>query len=414
MTKIVIISFSLKKGGAALAASNFKYILNDLGKQIDIKSITQDDAGFFQLIKRLISFGLSKLQIDSNPTKHSLNLFSYTPVIKSFKNEIGAIHHLHWINNDTLSIFDFEKIPAGTIISLHDEWLYCGSEHHYKMSDNFNQFIDNYKFFKKGILGIHWNYLIWRIKLYKLINRKDIIFLVPSSWMLERAKSSVMLRGLDIRLLPNPIDTDIFCPTDKKTNQQTRSELKIEHNSFVFLYENYSIKNNRLKGIDKLHAAFDLLRQKNINISLSKVVLVNFGKNKGESSISGFRNISLGYVNDKKSLAKIYSMADCTMVPSLVESFGQVASESISCGTPVICFGTSGLKDIVKDKISGLVAKPFSEVSLCEKIQEIIKTPNKERTKIAEQGRAHIVNNFSNSVINKKYKNILKDAEDLK
>ena len=354
------------------------------------------------------------MQIDSNPTKHSLNLFSYMPVIKSFKKDKGTIHHLHWINNDTLSIFDFDKIPAGTMISLHDEWLYCGSEHHYKMSDNFNQFTDSYEFFKKGILGIHWNYLIWKIKLYKLMNRKDIIFLVPSSWMLERAKSSKILRDLDIRLLPNPIDTNIFIPTDKTTNQQTRSELKIDHNSFVFLYENYSLKNNRLKGIDKLHAAFDLLKQKTTNIPLSKVVLVNFGKNKGESSISGFRNISLGYVNDKQILAKIYSMADCTIVPSLVESFGQVASESISCGTPVICFETSGLKDIVKDKISGLVAKPFSVSSLCEKIQQIIKTPNTERSKIAEQGRAHIVNNFSNSVIIKKYKNILNDAKDLK
>ena len=67
------------------------------------------------------------------------------------------------------------------------------------------------------------------------MNRKDIIFLVPSSWMLERAKSSKILRDLDIRLLPNPIDTNIFIPTDKTTNQQTRSELKIDHNSFVFL-----------------------------------------------------------------------------------------------------------------------------------------------------------------------------------
>ena len=87
-----------------------------------------------------------------------------------------------------------------------------------------------------------------------------------------------------------------------------------------------------------------------------------------------------------KYLLKIYSMADCTIVPSLVESFGQVASESISCGTPVICFETSGLKDIVKDKISGLVAKPFSVSSLCEKIQQIIKTPNNRAFKNCRAG----------------------------
>ena len=52
MIKIVIISFSLKKGGAALAAGNFKNILHDLSKEIDIKSITQDDAGFFSINKK--------------------------------------------------------------------------------------------------------------------------------------------------------------------------------------------------------------------------------------------------------------------------------------------------------------------------------------------------------------------------
>lgn len=50
-----------------------------------------------------------------------------------------------------LSIFDFDKIPSGSIITLHDEWLYCGAEHCYRISDDANDFIHGYNFFKKGV-----------------------------------------------------------------------------------------------------------------------------------------------------------------------------------------------------------------------------------------------------------------------
>jgi hypothetical protein len=178
--KIEIISFSLKNGGAAIAANKFKKILTVNELNFQVNSITQDTHGIFQFLKRLISYILSKLQFDGNPTKHSLNLFSFHPIITLFKNNTkDKLYHLHWINNDTLSIFDFHRIPSGSIITLHDEWLYCGSEHYYKVLDDSNDFISGYHYFKKSVTGIHWNYLVWRIKYNKLSHRKDLIYTVP-------------------------------------------------------------------------------------------------------------------------------------------------------------------------------------------------------------------------------------------
>ena len=37
------------------------------------------------------------------------------------------------------------------------------------------------------------------------------------------------------------------------------------------------------------------------------------------------------------------------IVPSRQESFGQTASEAMSCGTPVIAYKTSGLIDIINN-----------------------------------------------------------------
>ena len=74
MSRLTMILFSLKKGGAGIAANKFLKLFSDKIPNFQVSSITQDAAGLNHFIKRLISLALSKFQYDSNPTKHSLNL----------------------------------------------------------------------------------------------------------------------------------------------------------------------------------------------------------------------------------------------------------------------------------------------------------------------------------------------------
>jgi len=412
--KIEIISFSLKNGGAAIAANKFKKILTANELNFQVNSITQDSHGIFQFLKRLISYILSKLQFDGNPTKHSLNLFSFHPIITLFKNNTkDKLYHLHWINNDTLSIFDFHRIPSGSVITLHDEWLYCGSEHYYKVLDDSNDFINGYRYFKKGVIGLHWNSIVWRVKYNKLSHRKDLIYTVPSNWMLERAKASSILKGSNIRLLPNPIDTEVFKKYSEEIVNSFRNSFNIDRDSFVIVFGAISGKKNKLKGLDLLSRTFKLLQSKLSKLPLSKVVIVDFGELKSEGRLYGFRNISLGHIEDPNYLAKLYCAADCVVVPSMVESFGQVAAEALSSCTPVVSFNTSGLRDIVQHKYNGLVAEPFSISSLCEQLLNFIESPKKVQLQMGENGRKHIIENFSYSVISKKYLNLLEEAVEL-
>ena len=414
MLKIEIISFSLKNGGAGIAANKFKSLLRHTSLNLKVNSITQDNSGKYQFFKRLISYGLSKLQLDGNPTKHSLNLFTFQPIkILLKKHTDEKIYHIHWINNDTLSIFDFHRIPSGSIITLHDEWLYCGSEHYYKVLDDSNDFISGYLYFKKSVTGIHWNYLVWRIKYNKLSHRKDLIYTVPSNWMLERAKASSILKGSNIHLLPNPIDTEVFKKYSIDEVNTLRDELNIDKGSFVIVFGAIAGKKNKLKGIDLLNRAFELLQSKLLESPVSKVVLVDFGGIKAEGKLFGFRNISLGHIKDSIYLAKLYCTADCVVVPSMVEAFGQVAAEALSCCTPVVSFDTSGLRDIVLDKHNGLVAEPFCSTSLCNQLLKIIESPQKYRHEMGENGRKHVLENFSYPIITKKYLNLLEDVAEL-
>jgi glycosyltransferase involved in cell wall biosynthesis len=414
MFKLILVSFSFKRGGAGIAANKFRNLLLSYPSSFPSSILSQDEAGRFQFAKRIVSFALSKLQFDGNPIKHSLNLFSYPPVIKKFKAEPESLYHLHWFNNDTLSIFDLDKIPTGSMITLHDEWLYCGAEHYYKVLDDTDDFQRGYSFFKKGVYGLHWNYIIWRIKQLKLSYRTDLIYTVPSRWMLSRAQSSLILKNADVRYLPNPIDTELFnlAPVDKIT--EFRNRYSFEGADIFFAYGAVGGRRNYLKGHHLLDEALGILYRYISPSMAGKVKFIEFGGEPSKTTVHGFDCVSVGYIKNPVELSLLYASVDCVVVPSMVESFGQVAAEALACGTPVVCFDTSGLKDIVLHEQTGLVAEAFSPESFALNMLTIIEMAVEQRKALGLNGRAHVESKFSFPVVTQKYQEIINDAVELK
>ena len=57
-------------------------------------------------------------------------------------------------------------------------------------------------------------------------------------------------------------------------------------------------------------------------------------------------------------LSSYYRAADCTLVPSMSESFGLVALEAAACGTPVVASAVGGLTSLVDDSVTGFLVEP--------------------------------------------------------
>jgi glycosyltransferase involved in cell wall biosynthesis len=75
---------------------------------------------------------------------------------------------------------------------------------------------------------------------------------------------------------------------------------------------------------------------------------------------------------DGTSLVCAYSAADVMVVPSIQESWGQTASESLTCATPVVAFKATGLKDIVDHQQNGYLANPFEIEDLAQGIAWVL------------------------------------------
>lgn len=59
----------------------------------------------------------------------------------------------------------------------------------------------------------------------------------------------------------------------------------------------------------------------------------------------------------QEQLAQLFNSATATLVPSYYESFGMVAAEAQACGSPVIASNVGGLKNVVRDGVTGLLTE---------------------------------------------------------
>lgn len=417
---IVVVSFSDLRGGAAKAALRIKNALGKIGVETryivaEKKLLGNQSEGpaFFDRIRhfflRLISYFLLKLMKTQNQTKHSLNLFSSSFVLKKTKD--ADILHLHWINNDTLSISALPKLTNErlTVITLHDEWFYCGAEHYASLCGNgSSRFVDGYNKNNSDVKWIDLNRFVWRLKQKHFGNLKKVVFTVPSTWLYNRAKSSALLFDKTIHIVPNPIPTRIFFP---KEVSKLKCDYGINENDFVIAFGAIDALSNPIKGHEKLRSALDVLNSRMVDSEKCRVKLLVFGGRCDDNFGNDFHAIQFGHVSEEEKMAEIYNAASITVVPSLVESFGQVAAESLACSTPVVAFDYSGLTDIVEHRKSGYLAQPYDVTDLADGIMWLFAQEQRQLRDIGEYGRLHVEKCFSEVEVAKKFKSIYFDSE---
>ena len=415
--EVTFFSFTKNSGGADRAAERMKYAVRDLGvktKAVVIKSarpssrdqvITPSkisELGHF--VKWVLSYILTKFIMPRNDSKQSLNIFGSKFITENLKK--AEICHIHWINNEMIKIKDFHLFSNKAVITLHDEWFYCGSEHHSFEPDHVGRVVDGYQKENKNVKLFDIPRLVWRLKVNYYKNMQNVIFTVPSKWLYDRAKNSYLLKDREIYIVPNPIDVDKF----KKLPDELLNH-NPENQEFNILFIMGRLKTSYTKGLDLFLAALESL--KDVRRLQGKVKVLVCGEPFDVHRLP-FKCKHLGYIKSNAELIKIYNQADVTIFPSRAEAFGQIASESLACETPVIAFKTSGVTDIVKDGENGFLAPSFEVKLLAEKILEAFDMPRDQLEKLGKNGRSHIVKHMSHKVVGEKLIKLYRSVDNYK
>jgi glycosyltransferase involved in cell wall biosynthesis len=188
------------------------------------------------------------------------------------------------------------------------------------------------------------SYFLWKVKkeIQSFSRLKKIV--CPSEWLKKKVEKTY-LKNIDMVLIHNGIDVQIFKNYDKN---KARDKLGLPRRKIILMFMAFGGINNKEKGGHYISRIYEKLRTRGDLFFL----IIGGEKNR---SYGNWKEVS--YTNDSNLIALYYSAADLFIYPTLLDVFGLVVVESISCGTPVITFNTGGVPELVEHMKTGYIAE---------------------------------------------------------
>lgn len=191
-----------------------------------------------------------------------------------------------------------------------------------------------------------------RARLWKEL---DAVVLAPSGWSARQAKDSFILRDLELRTFPIPLDLATLRPSAASA---ARRDLGLPAEGRIALvraldpgltYKGFGLFLEALRQLDAQ------------GVALHVAVIGDRGFVPG-----GFRHVGiteLGPQRGDAALALAYQAADFFVSPSTNETGPMMAGEAMACGRPLIAYPIGIAPDLIEPGRNGTLVEPVGDVA---------------------------------------------------
>lgn len=356
---------------------------------------------YFQKVKAVINIlaerYLSKFVTKAVKIPFSLQWFGSSIVNHPLVKEADIIH-LHWINHGFLSpkfIGELNQLNKPIIWTFHDSNPLTGGCHVRYTCEGYMSECGNCPVLRKSGSN-DFSHQTWKAK-QSAYSKVNFNIISPSSWMGSCVKEASLTKNHASYVISNALDTQLFKAVDKL---KSRAELGVSPDAKVILAGFMPSTDDRHKGLKELQETIQHLYADNVN--KDQLFLLFYGSDgDGVELDIPIPYKFAGKIDNDNLLVKLYSAADVFLFPSIEESMGYTALESLSCGTPVAGFHTSGVPDVVVHKENGYLAKLYDTQELAEGIKWILNEA--DRDKLSKHARNWAVDNFDLKIISKQH-----------
>lgn len=364
--RILLIHTGYKiKGGEDSVVDNEMNLLRSAGHIVDILRFTNSGSTLLKL-----------LQLPFNYSSY----IKTKQAIASFKPDIVHLHNLHFAGSVSV-IYAIKRCSVPMVATLHNYRMLCPSGTLFFDGKLFTSSINKLLSITAIRKGVYQNSRIvtfW-LALSAAINQIAKIWDIPERYIIlgDNAK-------------------EIFSISKYR---HLTGKMKIKPN-FCFPYAgeseqpgNYYIFVGRLspeKGINVILNAF----------SKTDLHLKIVGSGPLEDEIRNFSakfwNIEFLGVKNKEEVYSLVSGAAAVVFSSIwYETFGMVIIEAFACGTPVIASAIGEAKNIVNDKVNGLLFDAGNENDLLEKLLYYQALPFEDKRRYRKNALNSYRNNYT-------------------
>lgn len=206
-----------------------------------------------------------------------------------------------------------------------------------------------------------WSPMDWlNVHMDRMAYARSKVILAASEMMAEEMRELYGVPAEKIRVLPPPTDVQRFHAQGKVRQQHWRQQhgFSPDRRSLLLL-----TTGNRLKGYAFALEVMRLLKDE-------PVELIVAGMTPMVTDLPHVRFV--GYAQRPEEL---FWAADALIVPSLYEAFGQVVTEALCCGTPVVVSHRVGAKHLVASG-HGRVVERFDADRWASAIREVLSQPH--------------------------------------
>ena len=317
-------------------------------------------------------------------------------LIEEFQPNVVHIHELHAYFVNISPLLKYLKINnIKTVWTFHCEFMYTGKCGHAYECEKWKSEcgqcpqVKEYpkSFFFDFTRAMHRD----KIRLFRDFN--NLIIVTPSEWLANRVKQS-FLKNKDIRVIHNGIDTqNVFYP---RQYEDIKQKYNIKDERIVLAVASNLMSEN--KGGQWVLELARRFKNENIKFFLIGVDDIDI--------VIRENVIMLGRTKDQQELAKYYSLADVTILPSKKETFSLVCAESLACGTPVIGFEAGAPSEIAPSGHGVFI--PYGNIDeMKKKIESIFNGSN-----VLDSREEHVEfsrSNYSNANMTESYMKLYTD-----
>ena len=368
--KVLLVNTYAKSGGASIAARRLCDALNGTGTETYLLVQNSEEIDNPFLMTPNDSWASVRPFLDTLPvlpwrkrrSPHWGNAwFDNTAVKRSINNFTPDVTHLHWVNHGMLSLRDVADLRGPVVWTLHDSWVFTGGCHTPQSCCKFQECCgacpELYSRREYDLSRWNWN------RKHSEWESVKLVFVTPSRWLADAARSSSLLSNRRIVVIPNAVDMLVFRQMDRK---DARCALGLPENTPLFLFGAHGAATDWNKGMELWRKALPKVAARH-----PRAEAMLAGVPMGTLDEMPLPVHELGRL-DVERMALAMSAADVVVVPSRMENLPTMVAESLACGTPVVAFATGGIPEMIRSGETGFLARPFDTDELARGICELL------------------------------------------